>query len=65
LPETGAVKLDVYDATGRKVQTLVNQVMSAGRHQVAVNASNWASGVYLYVLQTPEVTLTRKMLLIK
>lgn len=65
MPEAGAVKLDVYDATGRKVQTLVDQVMSAGRHQVSVNASNWASGVYLYVLQTPDVTLTRKMLLIK
>ncbi len=65
MPEAGAVKLDVYDATGRKVQTLVDQVMSAGRHQVSVDASSWASGVYLYVLQTPDVTLTRKMLLIK
>jgi subtilisin family serine protease len=65
MPEAGAVRLEVYDATGRKVQTLVNQVMSAGRHNVSIDASNWASGVYLYVLQTPEVTLTRKMLLIK
>lgn len=65
MPEAGAVRLDVYDATGRKVQTLVDQVMSAGRHQVSVDASSWASGVYLYVLQTPDVTLTRKMILIK
>jgi subtilisin family serine protease len=64
-PESAPVRLDVYDTTGRNVQTLVDQVMSAGRHQVAVNASNWASGIYLYVLQTPDVTLTRKMLLIK
>jgi minor extracellular serine protease Vpr len=65
MPESGQVRLDVYDATGRKVQTLVDQVMPAGRHQVSVNASNWASGVYLYVLQTPDIRLTRKMLLIK
>jgi hypothetical protein len=65
LPASGPVRLDVFDATGRKVQTLVNQVMSSGRHQVSIDAASWASGVYLYVLQTPEVTLTRKMLLIR
>lgn len=65
MPEAGVVRLDVYDATGRRVQTLVDQEMSAGRHQVSLNASSWASGVYLYLLQTPEVTLTRKMVLIK
>jgi minor extracellular serine protease Vpr len=65
LPASGPVRLDVFDATGRKVQTLVNQVLSSGRHQVSVDATSWASGMYVYVLQTPEVTLTRKMLLIK
>jgi hypothetical protein len=63
--EAGPVTLKVYDMTGREVATLVNSRMSAGSHQVSFDASNLASGVYLYMLQANGVRLTNRMTLIK
>jgi hypothetical protein len=39
--------------------------MSAGAHVVEFNASQLASGVYLYRLETPQGNATRKMILMK
>jgi hypothetical protein len=65
LPMTQHVSIAVYDALGRKVQTLVNGVMPAGRHAVEWEGTNMASGVYFYRLETTQQTVTRKMLLIR
>lgn len=59
------VSLKVYDLLGREVATLVDNRMNAGTHQVRFEASGLSSGVYLYTLETPEFSSTRKMLLIK
>ncbi len=63
--EAGPVTLKVYDITGREVATLVNSKMTAGSHKVSFDASNLASGVYLYMLQANGIRLTNRMTLIK
>jgi len=65
LPENQNVTLEVYDVTSRRVAFLVNERQSAGTHQVHFDASNLASGVYLYRLSTGEHIQTRKMVLVK
>ena len=65
LPESGAVKLTVYDVLGREVKTLLNGRRSAGRYEVRFDASDLASGVYLYRLEAGRHFLTRRMLLVK
>jgi len=65
LPETQHVRLNVYDITGRQVATLVNEQRTAGFHSITFDASNLATGVYIYRLITGNVVLTRKMLLVK
>ena len=42
------VKLVVYDALGREVETLVNEKMSPGKYEVEFDGSNYPSGVYYY-----------------
>jgi len=60
------VSLDVYSITGEKIMTLVNnRFQQAGSHTVSFDASNLASGVYMYQLNTGSQVLTRKMTLIK
>lgn len=54
LPESGKVRLAVYDLLGREVATLVDGVIPAGRHEATLNASGLASGTYLYRLQTGD-----------
>jgi hypothetical protein len=65
LPESGHVRLSVYDVMGREVAVLVDGAQVTGTYEVNFNASNLASGVYLYRLQVGTYTQTQKMLLMK
>jgi len=65
LPQQADVTLTVYDVTGREVATLVNQPMAAGKHQVTFSAEGLSSGVYIYRLDTAELSITKKMTVIK
>lgn len=67
LPTASDVKLDVFDALGRKVATLVNGRKSAGSYAVTFDASRYAlaSGTYFYRLQAGNAVETKKMLLVK
>lgn len=65
VPVSGHVVLEIYDINGRKIQELVNETLSAGAHSATFNASNLASGLYIYRLRTGSNVLTKKMTLIK
>lgn len=65
IPQTGLVKLVVYDILGREVYTLVNETKTAGSYVVDFNASFLASGAYFYRLEAGNFVETKKMLLIK
>ncbi len=65
LPTDSHTTLTVHDITGRKVATLIDNYMSAGKHSAVFDGSNLASGVYFYRLKTGEVARTGKMLMIK
>jgi len=60
------VSLDVYNVVGQKVATLINdETRSAGRHTVSFDGRALSSGVYIYRLETPRESLTKRMTLIK
>ena len=65
LPVSGPVKLTIYDLTGKTIVTLLDGWYPAGAHAVEWDASNLASGVYLYRLHTDHFAQTRKMLLLR
>ena len=70
IPETGAVSLRIYDASGRLVRVLVDERRDAGRyHEVwdgyDVAGSRVASGIYFYSLAAGKAKMTRKMVLLK
>ena len=66
LQHTGLTTLKVYDAIGREVATLVNEVLEAGvYHQKQFNAGNLASGVYFARLTSGAQTQMKKLLLMK
>ncbi len=66
LPATSEITLEVFDIIGRKVSEIENKnVYAAGSHTINFDASNLASGVYLYRLKTNSFSLSRKMVLIK
>jgi hypothetical protein len=65
LADGSFTKLEVFDASGRLIRTLVEGMKSAGKHTVSFDASQLASGVYIYKIQSEGFTSTKKMLLIK
>ena len=65
LPSSSNVKLTIYDITGRTVKEVVNQDLAAGVHTVDFNASNLASGTYIYRIQAGSFVQSKKMILLK
>lgn len=48
MPNSGFVKLTVFDVSGKEVAVLVNENLNAGTYNVDFDASNLASGTYFY-----------------
>ena len=64
------VRLNIYNILGKKVSTLLNNVMSPGKHKIEWNAKDnegnpVASGIYFYELSSSSFTARKKMLLIR
>jgi hypothetical protein len=65
LPVDSRVKINVYNALGQLVETLVDREMESGYHEVNFDASRYSSGVYLYRLQTDNYLSVKKMVILK
>lgn len=65
ITEDGFVKLAVYNMLGEEVAIIVNETQKAGNYDIAFNAVNLPSGVYVYRIESAKFTAARKMLLIK
>lgn len=59
------VTLKVFDVLGNQVATLVNEEKPSGSYEQQFDASNLASGVYIYQLKAGVYLETNKMILIK
>jgi len=65
LPASGAVRLAVYDISGKEIACLVDGLQLAGEHKVRFEAAGLASGIYLYQIKSGSGSAWRKMLLIR
>ena len=65
IAKAGQVKVEVFNITGQRVKTLINQKMAAGAHTITWDARNFASGVYFYQLSFGSLSQTKKMILLK
>jgi photosystem II stability/assembly factor-like uncharacterized protein len=65
LPANSHVTLKVYNVLGKEVATLVNEDRKAGYHDVTFDASQLASGMYVYRLTAGGFTASKKSLLLK
>ncbi len=65
ISKPGLVKLTVQDISGKQIAELVNKIISAGSYQYIFNGQNLSSGVYIYRLETPEFSSSKKMIILK
>jgi photosystem II stability/assembly factor-like uncharacterized protein len=65
LPVSGNVSLKVYNQLGKEVNVLSEGFRSAGTYEINFDASSLSSGVYFYKLIANNISMTKKMLLVK
>ena len=70
LPRSGTVKLEIFDAAGAMIRTMVSGKQAAGRHQIQwdgkdISGSVVASGMYYYRLQVNNTFQVKKMTLVR
>jgi len=65
VPQLSDVSIKVYDVLGKEVANLVDAQQTQGVYEVAFDASNLASGMYIYTIKAGNFTSSKKMLLMK
>jgi hypothetical protein len=65
VPQTGFVKIKVYDIIGNEVASLVNENQAAGYYKINFDGSNLPSGIYLTRMEAGNFVKTYKMTLLK
>ncbi|MDM7925433.1 MAG: T9SS type A sorting domain-containing protein [bacterium] len=65
VPVSGHVSLRVFNALGQEIAVLFDGIRPAGRHTAVFDGSGLAGGVYFYKLRSGDVTITRKLVLMK
>jgi hypothetical protein len=61
----GFTTLKIYDALGREVATLVNEVKEAGSYSAQFDGAKLSSGVYFYKLQSGNSAAVKKLTIMK
>ena len=65
LQERSNSKLTLLNAIGEEIAILANEEQDKGYHKVEFDASNLASGIYFYRIQTGNFIDTKKMVLLR
>jgi len=65
IPVQSFVSVKVYDILGRTVETLINENLKAGIHNVSISSNNLSSGVYFYQLKANSTSITKKLIIMK
>jgi len=65
LNKAGDVKMAIYDVLGRQVEKRVYKNFSAGNHRISWTPENMASGVYFLRLESANISVARKLVLVR
>lgn len=65
IPDMGFVSFKVYNALGKEIRNLVNEIRPAGTYKIEFDGSDLPSGVYFYKLKTGDFIETKRMILLK
>jgi hypothetical protein len=65
VPQLGFISLKVYNVLGQEVATLFSGMQRPGSYTALFDAGRLASGVYFYRLQTGNIQITKKLVVMK
>lgn len=65
ISKVSSVSLEIFNAIGESVKTLVNKVQNPNNYEVTFDAAELSSGIYIYVLKADNYVSSKKCILIK
>ena len=65
IPKESLVRIDLYDLSGRLINTFINEKQQAGFYSIHWDASRYSSGVYIYRIQAGGFSAVKKCILMK
>ncbi len=65
IPQTEYVEINIYNSLGQKVQTILNNIISSGFHNIQLDGGKFSSGIYFYQIKTQNYCESKKMILLK
>ncbi|MFI5238144.1 MAG: FlgD immunoglobulin-like domain containing protein, partial [Ignavibacteriales bacterium] len=70
IPQSAMVTLEIFNALGEKVRTLVNETQTSGKYEITWDGKNssgnqLSSGIYLYRLNAGNNVKVMKMILLR
>ncbi len=61
----GTVNISLFDASGRLINTVINEIKSPGVHTTTIDNQSLASGTYFVNIKTPEGVNVKPMMIVK
>ena len=65
IPTTSQLRLNVYNMLGEYIRTIASGEYSPGFYEIDFEANDLPSGIYIYKLETTNLSIIKKMLLLK
>ena len=65
IPEARSVKIDLYDSTGKQVQTNEFSIMAAGQQELNLSTANLPNGMYFMRMHLGKEMVSRKLIISK
>lgn len=63
LSEAGQTSLKIFDLAGKEIKSVVDKVLSEGKHSINVTKEGLGSGIYYYVLKSGNLVQTKKLVI--
>jgi photosystem II stability/assembly factor-like uncharacterized protein len=65
IPLESFVTIKIYNALGKEISALAEDYLQGGSYSVNWDAANYPSGIYIYKLTANDISVSKKMILIK
>ena len=63
--KSSVTKISIYNELGKEVSTLANERLNPGSYQVRWDGSKFSSGAYFIKLESDDILITKKIILLK
>ncbi len=65
IPQSQKIRLNLYDISGRKINSIADGVIEPGIYTYNLDSSNLSAGIYFLILEGKQETITEKVLIVR